>query len=61
MRNAFIFQATIICVVSLLVFGLKGKQSRRERDEMEAGCTKLDPNVVEVSSSHGRVGQSKEA
>ncbi|KAF9784690.1 major facilitator superfamily domain-containing protein [Thelephora terrestris] len=36
MRNALIFHGTIICVVSLLTFGLKGEQTRRERDEIEA-------------------------
>jgi len=50
MRNALIFHATIICVVSLLVFALKGKQARRERDEVEAGRAELDHSVVELST-----------
>lgn len=36
MRNALIFHGTLVCVASVLVFGLKGKQTRRERDEIEA-------------------------
>lgn len=36
MHNALIFQAVIVCAVSLTVIGLKGKQNRRERDEIEA-------------------------
>ncbi|KAF9649531.1 MFS general substrate transporter [Thelephora ganbajun] len=50
MRNALIFHAVIICVVSLLVFGLKGKQNRRERDEMEAGRAEQDQTPTEPSS-----------
>lgn len=58
MRNALIFHSTIISVVSLLVFALKGKQTRRERDEMEAGRTELDQNIVGLST-HDEVEQSK--
>jgi len=60
MRNALIFHATIISVVSLLVFALKGKQTRRERDEMEAGRTELEQNVVELSP-RDEVEQSKKS
>jgi len=48
MRNGLIFHATLICVVSVLIFGLRGKQSRRERDEMEAGRTEPDQSVVDI-------------
>ena len=58
MRKALIFHATIISVVSLLVFALKGKQTRRERDEMEAGRAELDQNVVELPT-RDEVEQSK--
>jgi len=58
MRNALIFHATIISVVSLLIFALKGKQARRERDEMEAGSAELDANVVELPT-RDEVEQSK--
>ena len=58
MRNALIFHSTIISVVSLLVFALEGKQTRRERDEMEAGRTELDQNIVGLST-HDEVEQSK--
>lgn len=57
MRNALIFQAVIICVASLLVIGLKGKQNRRERDEMEAGRAELDQPNPELPV----VEQAKEA
>jgi hypothetical protein len=56
MRNALIFNAVIICVVSLMIIPLKGKQTRRERDEMEAGRVEL---VAEVST--GSDEQSKQA
>jgi MFS transporter, FLVCR family, MFS-domain-containing protein 7 len=52
MRNALIFNSTIICVVSVLIFGLKGKQNRRERDEIEAGRARI-PTAVESSLPSG--------
>jgi hypothetical protein len=59
MRNALIFHGTIICVVSVLVVALKGKQNRRERDEIEARRAE-DPNSVELSSLD-KVEEIKEA
>ena len=62
MHNALIFQGAIICTLSVPVFALKGSQTRRERDEMEAGRAELDPTSV---GSHGihqdMVEESKEA
>ena len=49
MRNALILNGTIICVVSVPIFLLKGKQTRRERDEIEARRT-VDPTVAGLSS-----------
>lgn len=49
MRNALIFHGTIICVLSLPVFGLRGIQTRRVRDEMEAKRVE-DQTVVGLSS-----------
>jgi hypothetical protein len=61
MHNALIFHGVIICAVSLLVIPLKGKQTRRERDEMEAaGRAELDPAIVELHTRH-EVERSKEA
>ena len=60
MRNALIFHAAIICVVSLLNIGLKGKQSRRERDEMEAGPTEQVQTVLELSSPRDVTEQPKD-
>lgn len=59
MRNALIFNGTVICVVSVLIFGLKGKQTRRERDEIEARRAE-GPTAVELSS-YGGVEESKDA
>lgn len=59
MRNALIFHATVICVVSVLVFALKGRQTRRERDEVEAERTGLEQTVVEQSAPSGGVEQLK--
>lgn len=59
MRNALIFNSTIICVVSVLVFGLKGKQTRRERDEIEAGRAGVQTAVG--PSSRDGVEDSKES
>lgn len=56
MRNALIFHATIICVVSVLVFGLKGKQTRRERDEIEARRAENPPANLPLP---GEVEKSK--
>jgi len=50
MRTSLIFHGIVISVVSLLVFALKGKQPRRERDEMEAGRAELDQSVVGLST-----------
>lgn len=36
MRKSLIFHGVTICGISVLTFGLKGKQTRRERDEKEA-------------------------
>ena len=62
MYNALIFQASIICALSVPVLALKGTQTRRERDEMEAGRAELDPTSV---GPHGIdqdvVEESKEA
>ena len=60
MRKALIFQAIIICVVSVLVFALKGKQTRRERDEREAGRVGPERTAMEVFTPRDMVGQSKE-
>lgn len=49
MRTALIFHGTIICVVSVLVFGLKGEQTRRDRDEIEARRAG-DPSSVDPAS-----------
>ena len=51
MRNGLRFHAAILCVISVLVFALKGKQTRRERDVMEAGRVERDQSVVEVELS----------
>ena len=59
MRNALIFHGVVVCVISVLVFGLKGKQTRRERDEIEARRAG-DPTPVELSSRSG-VEESKES
>ena len=61
MRNALIFQGTMVCAVSVLVFGLKGRQSRRERDEVEAGGVELDQTVEELPNRYDGSEQSKEA
>lgn len=58
MRNALIFNGVLVSAVSVLVLGLKGKQTRRERDEIEAKRAE-DPGAVELSSRSG-VEQSKE-
>jgi len=50
MRNALTFHAAIICVVSLLILALKGKQNRRERDEMEATRVGTDQFAMGVST-----------
>jgi len=60
MRNAFIFRAVLVWVVSLLNIGLKGKQSRRERDEMEAECAEQDQAVLELSSPRDATEQPKD-
>ena len=46
MHNALIFHGAIICALSLPVLALKGRQTRRERDEMETGHPELDPTGV---------------
>ena len=61
MRNALIFQGAMVCAVSVLVFGLKGRQSRRERDEAEAGGVELDQTVEELPNRYDGSEQSKEA
>ena len=61
MRNALIFQSSIICVVSLSVIGLKGKQSRRERDEMEAERAGQGKTDLELSSPGDGVEPSKDS
>lgn len=62
MRNALIFHGTIICVVSVLVFGVNGKQMRRERDEMEARRANGDQDTEELPSQIGMESKgSKEA
>ena len=50
MRNALIFNTAIVWAVAFLNLGLKGKQSRRERDEMEARDVEQDKPVLELSS-----------
>ena len=60
MRNALIFRAVLVWVVSFLNIGLKGKQSRRERDEMEAGCAERDQAVLELSSPRDATEQPKD-
>jgi len=60
MRNALIFRAVLVWVVSLLAIGLKGKQSRRERDEMEAGRAEQDQAVLELFSPRDPTEQSKD-
>ena len=50
MRNALVFNAAIVWAVTLLNIGLKGKQNRRERDEMEARHMEQDQPVLELSS-----------
>ena len=59
MRKALIFHGVIICAVSLLVFALKGKQNRRERDEMEVGRAELDQTSMEVFTPRDGVEDSK--
>jgi hypothetical protein len=61
MRNALIFHAVIICATSVLVFALKGKQTRRERDEKEARLAESDQTVVRTPTRRDGVDQSKEA
>ena len=63
MHKALVFHGAIICVVSVLIFGLEGKQTRRERDEIEARRAEEGPNVAGLpSGSHNGVGseESKE-
>jgi len=60
MRNALIFRAVLIWVVSLLIVGLKGKQSRRERDGMEAGRAEQDQAMLELSSPCDAIEQPKD-
>lgn len=50
MRNALIFHGTLVCVASVLVFGLRGKQTRRERDEIEAKRGEGPASNVELAS-----------
>ena len=59
MRNALIFHAAIICVVSLLILALKGKQNRRERDEMEA--TRAGTGQIAMGVSTPQVKESMKA
>ena len=62
MRNALIFQDVLICAVSLLVFVLKGGQTRRERDEMDAGYSmQLHQRGVEGFTPDDGVEEFKEA
>ena len=61
MRNALIFHAVIICAISILVLALKGKQTRRERDEMAAGRLEPDQTVAQVSPRRDGAEGSKEA
>ena len=61
MRNALIFHAILICVISLPVIGLNGKQNRRERDEMEANRVEEVQTVVEPSSPRDGTEESKVA
>lgn len=59
MRNALVFHGTLICAVSVLTLGLKGEQTRRERDEIEAKRAG-DPTPVEPPS-RGVVEEPKES
>jgi len=59
MRNALIFNGTFVCVVSALVIGLKGKQTRRERDEIES--RRAGDTTTTETSSRGGVEESKES
>ena len=62
MHNALIFQGAIICALSLPILALKGRQTRRERDEMEASHPELDQTgVVQPEVRHDVAEQPKEA
>ena len=61
MRKALVFHGGIICVVSVLIFGLKGKQTRRERDETEARRAEEGPDVAELPPGSHNGAESKES
>lgn len=61
MRKALIFHGSIICVVSVLIFVLQGKQTRRERDETEARRAEEVPDVAELPSGSRNGAESKES
>jgi len=60
MHKALIFHAVMVCALSLPVIGFKGKQNRRERDEIEAKRAEEVQTDLEPSSPRDGTEASKD-